>query len=356
VRESLAAAVLLVIATGGVAAAQTESSVGASLGSVRYEGGLSSQAFAITPSVRHYGLRSVAGMSLALLFLADNEWSFQGGPDARVITRPVLGTARFAADGWANLTTRSYVGSSASGGLLGEVVWEGSRGGVGLGGGVAAGWLSGDQSVRDARLRARAWTHVAGAALVATLEPTRHLGGWYTDVAATAAILRQRAEGVFTAGARLASGRPTLGSAVVSVRWSLGPTTALELAGGSYLPEPLQGLPRATFASLGLRIRQGWRPERMLAPAPVRPQRLGERAVIRFRVPEARRVEIAGEWTDWTPVPMVQVEPGVWQAPVDLPEGVYHFNLVVDGQWRVPDGVASVPDRYGSRVAVLMVR
>lgn len=341
------------------AVAQTETTIGASFGSVRYADGFSSQALALTPTVRRTTTRTSVGMSAAFLMLADNQWSFQGSTDLRLVAGPRRQRWRVALESWASFTTRSYVGSTAAGSLLGEFTVRGARVGAGLGGGGAVGWLSGGPAIGDLRLRGRAWATAGRAVTVFTAEPTRHLGEWYTDVTGAAALLGGATELVVSAGARLSDAYGTLGAGSAALRWYFAPGLGLELTGGSYLPDLIQGLPRASFVSLGLRVRRpalGGRPEAALEPRPLVATRRDGRWSARFRLPSARRVEIAGEWTDWQPVPLAQVEPGIWLAAFDLAPGVYEFNLIVDGNWSVPDGVATAPDRYGGRVAVLIVR
>ena len=43
------------------------------------------------------------------------------------------------------------------------------------------------------------------------------------------------------------------------------------------------------------------------------------------------------------------------EGTIALKRGLYHFNLLVDGNWVVPNGVATVPDGMGGMVAVLVV-
>jgi chromosome partitioning protein len=61
--------------------------------------------------------------------------------------------------------------------------------------------------------------------------------------------------------------------------------------------------------------------------------------------PRASSVHIAGDFNNWQPVanPMQRVgDSGVWQAKIKLPQGTYHYRLVVDGQWQ--------QDPYNERV------
>jgi chromosome partitioning protein len=64
------------------------------------------------------------------------------------------------------------------------------------------------------------------------------------------------------------------------------------------------------------------------------------RGGVRFvcRMPEAKHVQVAGDFNQWTPVNgnadlAPATEPGVWQKDVRLTPGRYAYRLVVDGQW-----------------------
>lgn len=53
--------------------------------------------------------------------------------------------------------------------------------------------------------------------------------------------------------------------------------------------------------------------------------------------PRASNVHLAGDFNNWQPAatPMQRVgDSGVWQAKLALPQGTYHYRLVVDGQWQ----------------------
>ncbi len=82
----------------------------------------------------------------------------------------------------------------------------------------------------------------------------------------------------------------------------------------------------------------------------------GDTVVVRFRMPAARSVAIAGNWNAWTPAALRALGDDIWEAALRLPQGTYYFNLVVDGQdWVVPGGVATISDGMGGVVAVLNV-
>jgi hypothetical protein len=87
-----------------------------------------------------------------------------------------------------------------------------------------------------------------------------------------------------------------------------------------------------------------------------RVSRRGDEIVIRLRRSGARDVAVAGDWTGWTPVPLAAVSTNLWELTAAIPRGSHHFVLIIDGAtWQIPDGVPSVADGMGGRVAVLTV-
>jgi hypothetical protein len=84
--------------------------------------------------------------------------------------------------------------------------------------------------------------------------------------------------------------------------------------------------------------------------------REGADVVVRFTLSDARQVAIAGEWSDWQPVPLVPAGRDGWQLRLALAPGTYRFTLVVDGtRWLVPAGVVAVPDGMGGEQGLLVV-
>ena len=65
---------------------------------------------------------------------------------------------------------------------------------------------------------------------------------------------------------------------------------------------------------------------------------------------------IAGDFTDWEPVPMRR-NGDQWEASFDLEPGVYHYSFVrSDGSWFLPDTIRNrVDDGFGGMNAVLVV-
>ena len=62
--------------------------------------------------------------------------------------------------------------------------------------------------------------------------------------------------------------------------------------------------------------------------------------------PDSQKVEVAGEFNNWTPAAMTKGEQGVWTLKTSLAAGSYQYKFVFDRSWeidqanpdRVPDG------------------
>jgi subtilisin family serine protease len=80
--------------------------------------------------------------------------------------------------------------------------------------------------------------------------------------------------------------------------------------------------------------------------------------VLRFHDDAAREVSVAGDFTDWAPVPMARTGDGDWRLDVPTPApGRYRYKLVLDGNRWIPDPVnaAREPDPYGGLNSILIV-
>jgi hypothetical protein len=342
--------------------AQTQASLGVGVGTVRYAGGSSFSAGTVAPAVQLLSPSFYLGGGGSLSMLKDGVWAGQGRTDLWAAFPPHRTTgARVAVSANVAATTRSDGVAAGAGSVVAELMWTAGRGGAAIGAGPGAGVIEGERGVTAPRLRARGWWLTGPAQLSLSVEPTRFLGAWYTDVVGGAAVDRGRIVGSLWASARLSAAYGSKGAASIALQYFVSPSVALEAAGGSYFADPFQGLPRAGFVSAGVRVHAAPRP---LVRAPALPERLaplvaqrrGDSVVVRFRMEGARSVAIAGDWNAWQPAPLNGLGADVWEGAFVLGPGTYHFNLLVDGtEWVVPGGVAVVPDGMGGLVAVLTV-
>ena len=339
--------------------AQRQASLGVGTGIVRYAGGSSFSALTVSPAAQRLSPITYLGVGGAVSLLEAGVWASQGRADLWA-TLPV-GTAgiRPAVGATISGSTRSDGVAAGSGAAM----IEGLRGNIALGAGIVTGVIEHVPGVGALRLRGRAWWQRDATQVSLTTEATRLLGDWYTDVVGGVAF-----DGARTVGSLWISGRfsPTYGStgaASVSLQYFLTPSIAVEASGGNYLRDPFQGLPQAGFVAGAVRV-FSVRRAGMTRTAPVQPllqplvaaHRGADTVVVRFRMPAARSVAIAGSWNAWTPAALRAVGDDIWEAALRLPQGTYYFNLVVDGQdWVVPGGVATISDGMGGVVAVLNV-
>jgi len=351
-----------------VAQAQTQASLGASVGTVRYFGTSSFSAATVSPAAQFLSPSFYVGASGALSLLKDGVWAGQGRADLwTVVTR--VRTPQVAVSVSAAGSTRSDGAAAGVGYAIGEMVFMAGRVGVAVGAGPVVGVIQDSLPVTAARLRARAWSQAGAAQLWLTVEPTRFRRAWYSDLTAGATVDggEGRIVGSVWASARINPAYGWKGAASAALQYFVSPTVAIEASGGSYLNDPFQGLPRAGFLSAGVRVYQAPRslttPPVPGAPGPILPRlapliadRRGDSVVVRFRMKGARSVAIAGDWNAWQPVPLHAVGGGIWESALILAPGSYRFSLLVDGtEWVVPGGVAVVSDGMGGVVAVLTV-
>ena len=143
-----------------------------------------------------------------------------------------------------------------------------------------------------------------------------------------------------------------------SAAFWVGGGTAVVVSGGQYSSDILQGLPGGDFISVGIRLtsrRDRPIPLRIETPIVYTRETVREHGIT-ITVPDADRVEIAGDFNGWTPEPLRRGGDGAWILPADLEPGVYRFNVRVDGvRWVVPDGVPQVDDGFGDAVGLLII-
>jgi len=357
--------VLLVAASTHTApaVAQVDGSVGVGAGTVRYPGGTSFGSAILSPSVRYTSAALVADLSSSIASLPGGDWAGLGLVDLSAVTKPSTGGHQLGVEAIFAGTTVTGAGPTAAAHAVGELRWSGSTWGAGVGAGPSSGLISGAPPVTALHTRARLWWRpsdgVTSTTVQLSLEPTHFPDGWFTDASAGATFERGRAVVSLWTVARLSStyASTVAGSAYLQV--FVRPRVSLELGGGSSLSEPYQGLPRAGFVTVAVRFHRSPRaspPAPVPQWAPLVPEPRGDSLVVRFRMPDARSVAIAGDWNAWQPVRLRPLGDDVWEGTLVLPRGLYHFNLQVDGSdWVVPNGVATVPDGLGGMVALLVV-
>ena len=73
-------------------------------------------------------------------------------------------------------------------------------------------------------------------------------------------------------------------------------------------------------------------------------------------MPGAEQVELAGDFTDWEPVALQQVEASGWRTVLPIAPGLHRLAIRIDqGDWRPPPGARSVRNEFGGDVAEIVV-
>lgn len=156
----------------------------------------------------------------------------------------------------------------------------------------------------------------------------------------------------------------------VPQRWGRITTTvpvgrhlALVAEAGRRAGIPEQGLPSASFATLGFRVLRAARrpPTPLPAGADTRPgvevvgSESGSRTVRIHGLP-ARRVELIGDLTEWRMVDLQRAGEDVWQVTLPAGSGSYRVSIRTDGgPWLPPPGLPVIPDEFGGVVGVLVI-
>jgi hypothetical protein len=129
---------------------------------------------------------------------------------------------------------------------------------------------------------------------------------------------------------------------------------------GKILADPLRGLPKAFYSSVGLRFSRAI--SRRDAAAPLDreawldlPPVTGGILIVQVRAPENAVVEIADSHNNWTPALMERVGAS-FVARIPLPSGTHRVAVRVNkGEWRAPRGLARVIDDLGGATGLVVV-
>ena len=245
--------------------------------------------------------------------------------------------------------------------------------------GLMAAWLdAGVGSVGDERSRgtahatAGATGHFASVAVDATVGIAGVASITYADALIDARWAPFRNEPVdaarfvlgIGAGARSSNeipGRQAWINGVATLRIH-GPVSLVGYA-GAQPSDPMRGTPGVTFTSVALRVELGRsgvpRPPPIASAAratSVSAEASGGRRVISVLAPEAKTLQLMGDFTAWLPVSMTRSAAGVWHASVTVGQGSHRVNIRSDsGAWIPAPGLPVAGDDFGGSVGILVV-
>lgn len=342
--------------------AQSDVSLGFGLGTVRLPRDSTLGVISLAPSLQIIGPNHVVDLGGTLASLPSGNGYAQARLSTWLSSAPLIGRWRMALEGRLSAATSGDSTGSGAGQLSVEALWAVPRWGVAVATGPAVGWVSGDTAAVIAwRARFRAWwQNLPGRLqLTGSVEPTWFLDAWFTDVGASLIARSRRLEAGIGGSVRLSQTFGSKGAALASVAFRLSPRVSLEAAGGNVLPDPYQALPASGFVTGGVRIhfsRTTGRPDAIVRSRTFSAFRRGDGVLVRIRVRDAQLVTIAGDWNGWAPAPLERTAGDVWESAFPLTPGLHQFVVFVDGAaWQIPEGLPSVPDGMGGRVAVLTV-
>lgn len=336
---------------------------------VRYADSSSVTAMSLAPSLRLERPSATVLATGALSLLGSDRWSVQTALLATAFT-PASGRLRgeLAAVGGGSLHQAGagvgYLTARVRGHLMGSVGggWVGGGAGSTWDGGVWRSVVLGDVG---------GWARIGDATLAATVTPTS-VGdsGAYADLETSVRWGRGPVELAVWLGGRSGGGGGGWGG--VSATGWIARHIALTAGGGSYPADPTQSLAGGRYASVGLRLSSESRISRDAVtrslrrevPPLARPiarsfeirDAGGGRRTLRFRVPNARRVDLMGSFTNWEVVALSQAAPEIWEITLTVAPGISRMNIRVDeGPWGVPPGVAVLRDDFDGVVGVIVL-
>jgi hypothetical protein len=138
------------------------------------------------------------------------------------------------------------------------------------------------------------------------------------------------------------------------------------VAGGGREPaQPTRGLPARTFATLGVMLAYWPIPRGVVAVET--PASLVQAFELRPAGPTLQRitariggvetVEVMGDFSDWTPLPLMRRGRDHWELLVPMKIGVHQINMRIDGgQWIAPPGMPTMKDDFNGDVGVVVVK
>jgi hypothetical protein len=351
---------------------QVNATVDLGASAVRYDGFLPSSAAALTPTFTWDGARGGLTIRGTYLRFESGNRSLQGSVGASVFTQP--------ARGWrGELSTSagasSYAGFPSFWHALGDVRLhhDNDRRGLVIGATAGRSSFGKTQSARPVAAASIAtWLRRGQVAMLASVHRAFVGDTQYSDIDMTVRVQRGTLSLETSVGARFWSrgaGRGVYGEG--SGTLALSERIGFVLSAGRYPTDPIRGSIAGRYAAASLRVRLHSLPPRDPPrlvnrsgasgdpPAPValavRPERDGRVRLI-VQGPAADRVEIAGDFTQWQPVPLLPAAGGAWEALLVIPRGVHRINVRVSGgAWFAPSGTTRVQDDYGGEVGVFLV-
>ena len=140
------------------------------------------------------------------------------------------------------------------------------------------------------------------------------------------------------------------------------------VGGGGRQPAlPLRGLPARRFGMAGLELAY-WPMSKTAVPVSLPRATLvksfemrptpagGGMHKITIRVRGVERVDVMGDFSDWSPLMLSRRGRDLWELSVPLSPGMHQINVRVDGgPWMAPPGMPTMRDSFGTEVGLIGV-
>lgn len=130
---------------------------------------------------------------------------------------------------------------------------------------------------------------------------------------------------------------------------------------GRQLADPLRSLPQADIVTASFRVSLGPKPLPVMQRSKIAEVRLHQRAEggaemeLRVEAHDTLAVEVAADFSQWKPLPMVR-EGDEWVVRVMLPPGKYRIGVRANlGPWRSPRNLARVRDDFGGESGLIVI-
>jgi hypothetical protein len=148
----------------------------------------------------------------------------------------------------------------------------------------------------------------------------------------------------------------------ISAVWTFSPRYSVAFGTGRVLADPVRGVPdmQITTASIRvalipLRAAGASNASRGAAFATLSPKSSGAVLAVRVVADDTARVELAGSFSDWKPVPLTRTAEG-WVAEIALPPGRHRVAVRINGgPWQGMRGTARVRDEFGGEASLIVV-
>ena len=369
-----AAAWLLSLSLASPLAAQTVATLEIGPRVVEYDGFLVSGAATATPSLRYDTPNLSLGTQGTLVVFESGREILQWTAAAAWLTAP---SGAWRAEFSGSLGLSKYQGTAGFGHVLGRtrLHFQDDRNG---------GWVSagtgqsfGPFATTPFEFGLGLWTVQERLGLSASITGSSVEGSSYVDMLGAA----RWSTGPMQLDAQAGLRPPTDGATgevygQLQALARLNEKITVTVSGGTYPSDPLRGVLGAKYLAAGLRL------QLFGSPAPTAPiivralervanavaesehgtqarldiARGGNSTTFRIDARGAATVDLMGDFTDWEPVALTRVGPGIWEITISIPPGVHRLNLRIDdGAWLVPAGTRLEETEFGGAVGVVLI-